>query len=155
MRVRHLVLTMLVLLSIVTYMDRICIGVSAKAIQKEFSISDQAWGWVMGAFYLSYGLFEIPTGAWGDRVGQRRVLTRVVVWWSVFTMMTGQAIGFKSLFVTRFLFGMGEAGAYPNAAGSIGHWFPAHERARAQGAVWAASRFGGAVTPVLVVPLIA
>jgi hypothetical protein len=84
MKIRYLVLLMLVLLSIITYLDRICIGVAGSAIQKDLEISDKAWGWVLGAFLLSYGIFEIPSGAWGDRFGQRKVLTRIVLWWSIF-----------------------------------------------------------------------
>jgi nitrate/nitrite transporter NarK len=82
------------------------------------------------------------------------VLTRIVVWWSVFTSLTGAARGYAMLLVTRFLFGAGEAGAYPNIAGAVGHWFPPAERARAQGIVWGASRIGGALSPLTVVPLI-
>jgi MFS family permease len=76
-----------------------------------------------------------------------------VLWWSLFTICTGLATGFIVLLFCRFLFGAGEAGAYPNAAGSIGRWFPDAERARAQGFVWGASRLGGTLTPLLVVPL--
>ncbi len=152
-RLRYLVLGMLVLLSVVTYLDRICIGVAASDIQKDLQISDEAWGWVLGAFLLAYGLFEIPSGALGDRIGQRKVLTRIVLWWSAFTAITPLARNFYAMVVTRFLFGAGEAGAYPNASGCISRWFPAGERARAQGLVWGASRLGGALTPLIVVPL--
>jgi MFS family permease len=76
---------MLVLLSIITYTDRICISVSAGPMQKALGLSDKQWGWVLSAFVLAYGLFEIPSGALGDRIGQRKVLTRIVVWWSAFT----------------------------------------------------------------------
>ena len=123
-------------------------------MQDELHISPVRWGWILGAFVLSYGMFEIPAGALGDRSGQRRVLARIVLWWSVFTSLTGLARGFWQLFIIRFLFGAGEAGAYPNASGVIARWFPPIERARAQGAVWAASRFGGALSPVIVVPLL-
>src|SRR5688500_14380955 len=133
MRARYLVLILLVLLSIITYMDRVCISVAGPRMKAELKIADQHWGWVMGAFILSYGLFEIPSGAWGDRFGQRRVLTRIVVWWSVFTVLTGLARSYYVLIIVRFLFGAGEAGAYPNASGTIGRWFPPEERARAQG----------------------
>jgi MFS family permease len=153
MKVRYLVLSMLVALSIITYLDRICIGVAGSDIQKDLGISQEGWGWVLGAFLLSYGLFEIPTGALGDRLGQRKVLTRIVLWWSVFTALTPLARNFYVLVATRFLFGAGEAGAYPNASGCISRWFPSSERARAQGLVWGASRLGGALTPLVVVPL--
>jgi len=153
MKVRHGVLLMLVLLSVVTYLDRICIGVAAAEIQSDFGISEQGWGWVLGAFLLGYGIFEIPSGGLGDWIGQRKVLTRIVLWWSAFTALTPLAANYYVLIATRFLFGAGEAGAYPNASGCISRWFPLGERAQAQGLVWGASRLGGALTPLLVVPL--
>ena len=154
MRIRYLVLLMLTLLSVITYMDRICIGVLAGPMKKDLGISEAGWGWVISAFLISYGLFEIPTGALGDTMGQRRVLTRIVVWWSAFTMLTGVARNYYVLVATRFLFGAGEAGAYPNASGVISRWFPVTERARAQGLVWGASRVGGALTPLCIAPLL-
>jgi MFS transporter, ACS family, glucarate transporter len=155
MRIRYGVLGLLVLLSIITYMDRVCVSVAGATIQKDLGISPEGWGWVMGVFYLSYGAFEIPSGALGDRYGQRRVLARIVVWWSAFTALTGLMTNYFLLLATRFLFGAGEAGAYPNAAGCVGRWFPQGERARAQSAIWAASRIGGALTPVVLVSLMA
>src|SRR5207302_1259645 len=89
------------------------------------------WGWVTGIFTLAYALFEIPTGLLGDRIGARRVLTRIVLWWSVFTTFTGMVPGFYSMLATRFLFGAGEAGAYPNISVVIARWFPIEERGRA------------------------
>ena len=150
---RHGVLFLLVTLAIITFLDRIAIASAGPRIQQELGIPPDLWGWIIGAFVLSYGVFEIPTGALGDRLGQRRVLTRIVVWWSVFTCLTGAAFSFSQLLVTRFLFGAGEAGAYPNISGVLAQWFPPHERARTQGFIWAASRFGGALAPILVVPL--
>jgi len=150
---RQVVLLFLVALAIITFLDRISISVAAPRIQEELQIPPEKWGWVLGAFVLSYGLFEIPTGAMGDRSGQRGVLTRIVVWWSAFTALTGVVTGYPALLVTRFLFGAGEAGAYPNIAGALARWFPATERARTQGFIWAASRLGGALAPLIVVPL--
>src|SRR5262249_48347171 len=135
---RRAVLAFLVALSIITYLDRVCISVAGVRMQEELGISPEHWGRVLGGFSIAYGLFEIPTGAWGDRYGQRRVLTRIVVWWSAFTILTGFVSSFGLLLLTRFLFGVGEAGAYPNMAGAIGRRFLPTERARAQGAVWAA-----------------
>jgi MFS family permease len=89
----------------------------------------------------------------GDRIGPRRVLTRIVVWWSVFTTLTGAVSNYAFLLITRFLFGAGEAGAYPNSSSSISRWFPVVERGRAHGIVWMASRIGGAISPLLVVPI--
>ncbi len=153
MKHRHVILLLLIALAIITFLDRISIAVAGPRIQDELHISPERWGWIVGAFVLAYGLFEIPTGALGDRSGQRKVLTRIVVWWSAFTALTGAATGFSNLLAIRFLFGAGEAGAYPNAAGVIARWFPVKEHARSQGFIWAASRFGGALSPLLVVPL--
>jgi ACS family glucarate transporter-like MFS transporter len=151
MRKRTVVLLLLVLASTITFLDRIAISAAGPRMQKEFSISDAHWGWVNGAFILAYGLFEVPTGAMGDRAGQRKVLTRIVAWWSLFTALTGCVSGLLPLLVTRFLFGAGEAGAYPNMAGSVARWFPPGERARTQGFIWGASRAGGALAPLLVI----
>jgi ACS family glucarate transporter-like MFS transporter len=150
---RRLVLPLLTALAIITFLDRISIAVAGPRIQQELHITPERWGWVIGAFVLAYGLFEIPTGALGDRIGQRKVLTRIVLWWSAFTCFTGLATGFLPLLTTRFLFGMGEAGAYPNMSGVIVRWFPVNERARTQGFIWAASRLGGALSPLIVVPM--
>jgi MFS family permease len=150
---RWLVLGFLIALSVLTYLDRVCISVAGVRMQADLNIPAKQWGWVLGVFSLSYGLFEIPTGAWGDRYGQRRILTRIVLWWSAFTALTGLVSSFPALLLTRLLFGAGEAGAYPNMAGAVGRWFAPTERARAQGTIWAASRIGGALSPLLVVPL--
>jgi len=153
MKYRHRVLGMLFLLSIITYIDRVCISVAGPAMQKDLGISPERWGWVVGVFAIAYAAFEIPSGALGDRIGARKVLTRIVIWWSVFTSLTGTVSNYLVLLTVRFLFGAGEAGAYPNASSSISRWFPTIERARAQGIVWMASRIGGALSPLLVIPI--
>jgi sugar phosphate permease len=153
MKHRHRVLLLLFFLSIVTYLDRVCLSVAGPRMQADLGISPERWGWVVGAFTLSYAIFEIPTGAMGDRVGARRVLTRIVIWWSAFTSLTGAVSNYVLMLITRFLFGAGEAGAYPNASSAISRWFPVAERARAHSVVWMASRIGGAISPLLVVPI--
>jgi ACS family glucarate transporter-like MFS transporter len=153
MRQRTIVLVYLVTLSVLTFLDRLCIAVAGPRIQEDLGLTPEQWGWVLGAFVLAYGLFEIPTGAMGDRLGQRRVIARIVLWWSAFTAITGSVNGFVPLVATRFLFGAGEAGAYPNMAGVTARWFPPRERARTQGFIWGASRAGGALAPLIVVPI--
>jgi sugar phosphate permease len=150
---RYRVLGFLFFLSIITYLDRVCISVVGVRMKKDLSLTNEQFGWVLGAFALAYALFEIPTGALGDRVGPRRVLTRVVVWWSGFTALTGTATGLVYLLVVRFLFGVGEAGAYPNSSIVVSRWFPAVETGRAQAFIWAAGRLGGALAPLVVVPV--
>ena len=104
-------------------------------------------------FSLSYCLFEIPTGALGDRSGPRRVLTRVVLWWSAFTSLTGAVWNYGLLLIARFCFGAGEAGAFPNASVVVARWFPATQRASMSGVLLMASQIGGAIAPLLVVPI--
>lgn len=122
-------------------------------MQEALHIGPLAWGWVTGIFTLAYAAFEIPSGALGDRIGPRRVLTRIVLWWSGFTSLTGLVTGYYPLLLTRFLFGMGEAGAFPNASVAVARWFPVHERGRAFGISLMASQLGGAIAPLLVVPI--
>ena len=119
-------------------------------MQVDLRLSDAQMGWVFSAFTLSYALFEIPCGYLGDKIGPRRVLLRIVLWWSFFTAATGWVRSWFTLVVTRFLFGAGEAGCFPNLTKAFNRWLPAHERARAQGIMWMSARWGGAFTPLLV-----
>lgn len=135
------------------YLDRVLIAVAGPRMQQELGISPDRWGWVVGIFAIAYAVFEIPSGAWGDRYGPRRVLTRIVIWWSAFTAITGLASNYWLLLAIRFSFGAGEAGAYPNVAASISRWFPKVARAQALGIVLMASQIGGALTPLIVVPI--
>ena len=153
MKVRHRVLGFLSLLSVITYLDRVCISVAGPRMQEALSLDPQQWGWVTGVFTLAYALFEIPSGSLGDRFGPRRVLTRIVLWWSAFTSLTGVVSSFIPLVLVRFAFGMGEAGAYPNIGVCIARWFPLRERATAWGVVLMAAQIGGALAPFLVVPI--
>lgn len=153
-RVRYGVLAMLLLLSIITYLDRVCINSAAPAMREDLGLSTTQMGWVFSVFAIAYGIFEMPGGWMGDRYGPRSVLTRIVVWWSAFTALTGMAGSYIQLMLIRFFFGAGEAGAYPNISCTISRWFPKKERARAHGWVWMASRLGGALSPLIVGPLI-
>ncbi len=148
-RVRFGVMGFLLVLSFLTYFDRVCIVRVQGEIQHELKLDDKQIGLVFGAFWLAYALFEIPGGWLGDRNGSRRTLTRIVLAWSVCTMLTGFAAGFASLLAFRFLFGVGEAGAYPNMARIQAAWLPKGSRARAGGLLWLAARWGGAFAPFL------
>src|SRR5271170_2115098 len=150
---RHRVVGLLVLLFGITYLDRVCISVAGPRMQEDLHIGSIGWGWVTGVFSISYCLFEVPTGILGDRIGPRRVLTRIVMWWSAFTALTGAVTSYFPLLITRFLFGAGEAGAFPNASVVVARWFPVHERGRALGITLMAGQLGGAFAPLLVVPI--
>jgi MFS family permease len=153
-RIRYRVLGLAVLLAGITYLDRVCISLTAPAMMRDLGLSKVEMSIVFSAFTLAYALFEIPTGWWGDRIGTRRVLTRIVVWWSAFTMMTAGAFNYGSLLLIRFLFGAGEAGAWPNAARTISRWFPLKERGTAQGIFFMGAHLAGGLTPLLVTAML-
>jgi MFS transporter, ACS family, glucarate transporter len=150
---RFRVLILLFFLVLVMYLDRLCIAVAGPRMQRELGLTPQDWGWVIGAFTLAYALFEVPGGLLADRIGPRRVLTRIVLWWSAFTVATGMVSGFAPLLAVRFLFGAGEAGAFPNCTATVSRWIPERERARSSSVFWVATATGGAITPLLVVPI--
>jgi MFS family permease len=160
-RVRYGVLGFACALSMITYLDRVCFATVAPHIEKEFDLTKQQLGWLFTAFALAYAVFEVPSGAMGDLFGPRRTLIRIVLWWSVFTALTGVIFpypswpwfAFTAMFLVRFLFGMGEAGAYPNIARSFHSWFPFEERGFAQGTVWMAGRFAGGLSAFAVLAL--
>ena len=153
-RTRFGVLYFGVTLAVIQYIDRVCIAQAMPDIRSDLGITspqyDDYVGYVFSAFALAYALFEIPTGWLGDRFGPRKTLMRVVVWWSFFTAATGWVRSVTSLIVTRFLFGMGEAGCFPNLTRAFTTWLRPEEKVRAQGILWLCARWGGAVTPILV-----
>ena len=151
---RRRVLTFAFLLAVITYLDRICISAAAPFIMEDLHLSMVQMSAVFGAFTLAYSLFEIPSGWLGDTRGPRRVLTRIVVWWSAFTMLTGAARGFVSLLSIRFLFGAGEAGAFPNVSRVFSRWFPLRERGTANGVLFFGSRIGGMLSVPIALSLI-
>jgi MFS transporter, ACS family, glucarate transporter len=153
-RTRRRVLIFAFLLSVVTYLDRICISAAAPYIMADLGLTVLQMSVVFSAFTLAYSLFEIPSGWLADVRGPRRMLTRIVVWWSAFTMLTAAAAGFRSLVVIRFLFGAGEAGAFPTVARSFSRWFPRRERGTANGVLFLGSRIGGMLSAPLALLLI-
>lgn len=153
MKKRYQVLLILSILSMITFLDRIALSSASSSIMSELDISTVQWGWILGMFTIAYAAFEIPTGYLGDKYGGKKLLIRVVLWWSLFTILTGFANGFIMLLLVRFLFGMGEAGAYPNTSIVLAKYFPVLERGRAQATIWGASRLGAALTPFIVLPI--
>lgn len=137
----------------ITYMDRVNLASAVPVIQRDLGFSMITIGWIFAAFRWGYAFFQIPGGWMGDRIGGRRALSLVVVWWSIFTSLTAFAWNALSMGVCRFLFGMGEAGAFPIATRSLSGWMLPTERGFAQGLTHAASRVGAALTPPLVVLL--
>lgn len=149
--VRYRVVSLAVLLAMVTYLDRACIATLAPNIMQDLHLDKLQMSWVYSAFALAYALFEIPTAWWADRRGTRHVLTRIVVWWSAFTIATAATFNFASMLVTRFLFGAGEAGAWPSVARTFSRWIPKSERGTIQGIFFSGAHLAGGLTPLLVV----
>jgi MFS family permease len=175
---RYVVLGWACSLSMLTYVDRVCIKLVSGEMQADLGIDEHDFGWVFAAFGLAYAIFEVPSGWLGDRFGPRQVLCRIVLWWSFFTALTGCILRFSHdlgialplfypltlwresiplvfdslvlLVAVRFLFGAGEAGSYPNTARALRNWFPYTRRGLAQGLLWTFGRFGGAAAPTLV-----
>ncbi|MBM3811626.1 MAG: MFS transporter [Acidimicrobiia bacterium] len=150
-RTRHIVLWLTVAAYMITYMDRVVISAAVPLIQKEFGFDLVTMGWILSSFRWGYALFQIPGGWLGDRFGPRRALSAIVVWWSAFTSITALSWNALSMAVFRFLFGMGEAGAFPIATRSLSRWMLPTERGYAQGVTHAGSRLGAAITPPIVV----
>ncbi len=152
---RWFVLFLISLMYLVTYLDRANISTVAPVIAKEFDIGKIEMGFIFSAFVWSYALFQIPGGWLGDRFGPRRMLTGIVAYWSAMTAFTAAASGVTSFAVVRFLFGIGEAGAFPVATRAMQLWFPPRERGLVQGVSHSASRLGAAISPPIVVGIVA
>ena len=147
---RFWLVLLLFLHTVNTYMDRVCISAAKVSMQEEISgLDNQMMGYVFGIFAVGYALFQIPAGWFSDRAGPRRALTIVVVIWSIFTALTGAVHTAISLLVVRFLFGVGEAGAYPGATRALYTWLPAKERGVGQGIFHSGARVGAAASLVL------
>ena len=152
-RIRFLVLFVVCLVYFITYLDRVNIAVAAPIFMKEYDISKTELGAIFSAFALAYFLFQIPMGMMGDKYGPRKILGGLVAFWSVMTAVTAMAWSLGSFIVIRFFMGMGEAGAFPNATRAFSHWIPPTLRGFAQGITHAFARAGGALTPMILAPL--
>jgi ACS family glucarate transporter-like MFS transporter len=150
---RYWVLIFLFFLTLITYLDRVSISLVGVRIKTTFHLSNEQFGWVLGAFALAYALFEIPSGIASDRYGQRTVFIRIVLWWSLFTALTGFTTGLLSLICVRFLFGVGESGAYPNSSGTVSRWFPVTETAKGISWMSIGANAGAAIAPLIIIPL--
>lgn len=141
---RYFMVTGTFLLALLLYVDRICISVAKEPISEALDLSDKQMGWVLAAFSLGYAFFQTPSGILADRFGPRKVLALIVTLWSAFTALTGAAWNFVSLLIVRFLFGAGEAGAFPGMSRAIYSWIPLRERGIVTGINFSGSRLGAA-----------
>ncbi|MEZ5365600.1 MAG: MFS transporter [Bryobacterales bacterium] len=147
--VRRTVLAFAFAAAFITYLDRVCISAAAPSMTAELGLTATEMGWVFSVFAVAYGIFEIPMGWMGDRFGQRKLLTRIVLSWSAFTMLTGAVRSLGPLLGVRFVFGAAEAGAFPTMARALARWFPTTERGWTTGWMWAGARLGGSLAPPL------
>ncbi|WP_303316252.1 MFS transporter [Flavivirga abyssicola] len=142
------------LITLLLYIDRVCISSAKDSISGDLNLTDIQMGWVLSAFALGYALFQVPGGALGDKYGVRRVMTSIMVLWSIFTALTGAAWNYISILAFRFIFGAGEAGAFPNISRAAFSWVPLKERGIFQGINFSGSRLGAAFALPLVAYLI-
>ena len=146
-RGRWYVLLLISVMYLITYLDRVNISTAAPAISKEFGFDKVTMGIIFSAFVWAYAAFQVPGGWLSDRFGARGVLAGVVGYWSIMTAATAAAFGAVSFVVVRFLFGVGEAGAFPGATRAMQLWYPRRERGLVQGVTHSASRLGAAIAP--------
>ena len=145
-RQRFVLITILFFHSANTYMDRACIASAADHIIRDLSLTKELLGLILGIFAVGYALFQVPSGWIADRFGARKALAIVVAVWSVFTALTGAARTAIQMLLCRFLFGMGEAGAFPGATQAFFRWLPVKERGLAHGINFSGSRLGAALS---------
>lgn len=151
---RSTLLRLIFFLTVITYLDRLCISAAMPTMAKEFGLRPDQIGWIFSAFTFAYAAFEIPSGWLGDRYGARMALSRIVLWWSLFTILTGAATGFWSLAAIRLLFGAGEAGAFPNIAKAISKWLPIAEQGRGMSVAFVGLATGSGITVPLILTLL-
>jgi MFS transporter, ACS family, glucarate transporter len=151
---RYRVVALMTGLGMITYLDRACIATLAPGIIRDLGLTTIQMSYVFTSFQLAYALFEIPTARWADQQGTRSVLARIVIWWSCLTAATAAAFSYPLLVAIRFLFGMGEAGAWPCVARTFSRWIPIAERGRVQGIFFAGAHLVGGLTPALVLWLL-
>ena len=152
-KTRWVILLLISLMYLITYMDRTNISVAAPAMAEEFGLSKTEFGIVFSVFLWAYSIGQIPGGWFADRVGPRKVLLFIVPFWSLMTVATAFAVGRTSLIFTRFVFGLGEAGAFPTATRAMQLWFPRSERGLVQGVTHSFSRFAVAIVPFIAVSI--
>lgn len=149
--VRHRVIGVTTLAAVMLYLDRICIAEIAKLDEftTSLGISEKQLGVVLGSFFFTYALAQVPAGWLSDRFGARKMLPVYIVLWSICTMLTGLANGFVMLLVARLLFGLAQAGCYPTAGSLVKRWVPLSRRGTASSIISFGGRLGGAIAPLL------
>ena len=152
-RIRIAVVGLAILLGMVTYLDRVCLGTLVRPITRDLHLRDYELGYAQTAFAMAYGALGIFSAWWADRIGTRIMLTAIVLAWSIFTMATGAAQGLISLAAIQFCFGAAESGTWPAITRTLSRWIPYRERGTAQGFVWVGAHLMAGLTPMLVLEM--
>ncbi|MDR3403237.1 MAG: MFS transporter [Chthoniobacter sp.] len=154
--IRHQVIGVSMLMSFILYLDRICMGeiVKSASFHHDLGLTKVQIGRILGSFFFTYAMCQVPAGWASDRFGSRMMLTVYIIAWSIFTAMTGFTTGFVGLLAARLLCGVAEAGAYPTCMAMIRKWIPFHARARASGSIALGGRIGGTLAPFLTIWMI-
>ena len=151
--VRYGILALVVVMSVLLYLDRLALSPAQTTIGEELGIDEEQQGIMQSCFFYAYALFMIPAGWMADRFGARKMLLIYVATWSIAIAFMGFAESFVILAAGRLFLGLGQAGAYPAAAGLVKKWIPATSRGAANSLISLAGRGGGvlamAITPIL------
>ena len=149
MKVRWWVCFLLFLTWLMSYVDRSLMPMALPFIGKEFHLSPTLMGLVAGVFFIGYGSMQIPGGMLADRFGSRKIVTMGVVFWSVFSVLTGVASSLANLLWVRISFGLGEGIHPPAAFKALSAWFSSSEIGRANGLVMSSNTLGPMIAPIV------
>lgn len=151
---RYTILALLFLGWCLSYLDRMAMNVGIVEIAKDFNLSPSVMGVVLSSFFAGYALMQLPGGWLADKFGSRKIITIAIIFWSIFTVLTGMAWSLMSMIFIRFMFGLGEGG-YPAASSkAIADVFPKQERTSAQTIMMSSNSLGGVIAPLIATPLL-
>lgn len=149
-----MILALLFLGWCLSYLDRMAMNVGIVEIAKDFNLSPSVMGVVLSSFFAGYALMQLPGGWLADKFGSRKVIAIAILFWSIFTVLTGMAWSLMSMIMIRFMFGLGEGG-YPAASSkAIADVFPKAERTSAQTIMMSSNSLGGVIAPLIATPLL-
>ena len=153
--IRYRALAWLTLAAALAYLCRNAVGVAESTLRQDLGLSLEQSGWFMGAFFWTYSLFQVPSGWLSERWGTRLALSIFAFAWSVATFGIGVAPAFGLLIVAQLVMGVAQAGVFPAACNSIGHWMPLGQRAIGVGILAAGMQVGAILASGLTGMLIA
>jgi len=153
-RIRHRVVFLAFLSSVLLYLDRFVLSYTERLIKVDLGLTEDQISWGLSAFFWSYALFQVPSGLLTDRYGPRRMLTVYILLWSLGTALMGWMNSFAMLIAVRLGVGLAQAGAYPTCAAIVGRWVPLKSRGTASGLIAVGGRIGGGIAPLLTALLV-